>query len=349
MDDRLHENAEMVVATYKYHRGTVSSKDLIETGMYADDQEQFLRVSKFVQDLSIDTSEDQKCPDWRHFIGAFENIRTLTLVNIAPDLFDVLPWELDKLVVCNPILDDSRSTEYIRRLNGTLLSLEIAEWTKDEQPDENHWQWLLELEKLRDLSVGVPIPQDIAKNLLERSLSSLERLKITFCMIENNWSLHEDTLMLMSTLENLKELDIQSESEIGDLGIDLVTNMLSSIGHKLHKLKLDLLLIDDEQFDWENLTHLVLDGEWNFTDLASLTRQMPNLRTLEAMWQSLVVCQDDVMVDGYEVSELVQLIEALPNLKELNLEFMLTSFEFEKELRQHLKQTNRKLQIGASE
>lgn len=264
-------------------------------------------------------------------------------MNIAPDLFDVLPWELDKLVVCNPILDDSRSTEYIRRLNGTLLSLEIAEWTEDEQPNENHWQWLAELEKLRDLSIGVPLPQEISTNLLERSLSSLERLKITFSMIEESWLLHEETLMVMSTLENLKDLDIQSESEIGDLGIDLVTNMLSSIGHKLHKLKLDLLLIDDEQFDWENLTHLVLVGNWNFTDIAEVICQMPHLRTLEVMFERLSAeYQDQEMVNGYEVSELVQLIEALPNLKELSLEFMLTSFEFEKELRQYLKRMNRK-------
>lgn len=157
---RLHENAEMVVATYKYPREVMYCEDFFETGMVANDREHFLRISKLVERLDL-TENGEFTTNWGHFIGAFENLTTLCLGYLSADLYELLPCELGRLEVdySSLVHDDSRFTSYMRRLNPTLRILKIYDLPSNEQSTESQWNWLTEPQNLEEVSIEGPMGQ----------------------------------------------------------------------------------------------------------------------------------------------------------------------------------------------
>lgn len=239
---RLHENAEMVVATYMYPKEDMRCYNFLETGMYADDQEHFNRVSKLVHRLSSYQSSKHDCADWRHFMGAFENLSSLWLGNLSSDLFDVLPCELDELLLSDYNFDDTNLTAYMRRLNPRLLRLVLIESTRGgNESILQQWNCLAELHNLQEISIEIPLLPHIPTILLEGNLQSLVRIELFFYIEEEDgWGPHEKTLKLMSNLSNLKELSIVQKRPQFErmLDVHLLAGVLSSVGPNLQKLSL---------------------------------------------------------------------------------------------------------------
>lgn len=349
---RLHENAEMVVATYKYPREEVCSWEIIDSGMYADDQDHFLRISKLVQTLWIARKVDQSFTDWDHFLGAFEYLSTAKLGCLSEDQLESLPCELDKLI----LYDDPRSVEYVQRLKPTLRSLHISEYADLAQydSDSDRWQCLTELEDLQELKIGVSMHPDIVSMLLKRSLDSLECLKIAFDLDREGWEEHEQVLSVMSSLRNLKELHIEAKFGWRRFFCDgnRLYELFTSVGPKLEKLDLtrgfDPEVYEQMLYGYclKDLPHLKINGgdAWNFAEIATALDLMTNLRKLEIHQEGPLG-----VMKGKDQREFMKLLEVLPSLTELSAPFFLTTFKFEMKIRSYLMENNRTLRINSGE
>lgn len=349
---RLHENAEMVVATYMYPKGDMRSYDFLGTGMYADDQDHFCRVSKLVHRLYCSQSSNYFCADWRHFIGSFENLSSLWLGNLSSDLFDVLPCELDELVLTNFDFDDPSLTAYMRRLSPCLLRLNMyGSNLRNNESILQQWHCLAELHHLQEISIQIPLLPHITAILLERNSRSLVSIELLFDIQEKEgWAPHEKTLNLISMLSKLKELSIILKLHQFNQSIDvqLLAGVLKSVGPSLHKLS---LTGDFEEHDLEvllawgdlkDLPSLQIEVYWDLVAVRWILRRLKGLRTLQFCHGE---CPEVDRVDRN--SELIQLIESLPNLKKLSIPLMESTFNFEIDLRQYLKQANRSLLVNS--
>lgn len=344
---RLHENAEMVVATYKYPRVIVSSKDLINSGLYSRDGDLFNRVTNLVRRLRI----DQK------------TTRTFRSKNVSVDLFDILPSGLDELIVCDAILDDPKSAAYMKRLNPTLRCLKITDWERYRKSDEKQSQWLAELENLEKISIATPLPPNILPIIVVQSWHSLESLQMTFNLGEDGWTGYEDALKLISTLRNLRELAIERKTWKTPREDDnnLVADMIKSIGAKLNKLKLSGFDGEDlkeilSSDSLKNLLGLELELEWEVDwDVETSTSCLCSLTKLRTLRVELTDPDPDPDLEYDETTRLdlqswfMPLISLLPELREFNTTFNKCTFKYETGLRQYLKRTNRQLSINSSE
>lgn len=346
---RLHENAEMVVASYKFPRDRLSSQGFLKTGIYAEDQDYFNRVSKLVQNLWV--YQDSKFDiDWRHFIRAFENVSTLSLRNLTTDLFDSLPSGLVNLDVAVSILNEPSSAAYLRKLNSTLRILTVSSsfpWVtlKDDQ-----LQCLAELHNLQEFVSNVAVPPGSLAILLDRNRCSLERVELIFLTDEENgWTPHGDVLRLMSTTTNLKELRIQKRGESSnDRGLDvkLLAMLLTSVGSNLKTLNLTGDFVDNEirqilNNDCLKSLQKLKVQLYRDEELGTMFSQLTGLRTLQIVSDCYI--RQPLLLEQ-KFGDFFEFLNSLPKLEELHVP-QARSYKFEIELREFFKRTYRALQF----
>lgn len=330
---QLHEKVERALVSYKYPRAELSEGIIEESGINPY-SEHFEFIAQFV--TKCRTSE------------------TNNLLAMCPTLKS---WTTD-LCSDSPIfeeLSEDQKQHFFQRVNSTLTVLKL-EWL----PGDG----LFELHNLQEIELECEILNDQVMLLLMQN-QNLRRFHIKYL---GSMTIKEEIFQQIWTMKDLRDLavNIQCDADITDLDRAIMADLLKKVGPQLTKLSLCLDLLGPEMISIAkggflrdiqefHLSEWIEEG--HIKSKLCFFCAMPNLKKLRFDLNGYKEMYDD---DGnllsdveyfniLEDSDLLMLVKSLPSLVELKLPCTQYTLRFEMELRNYLKEKNRRLRINKSE